>query len=59
MSIQYAVASALLRGSVDEASYLKLDDPVLLALAANVTVRAGDDFTAAFPQNRGRGDRYA
>jgi hypothetical protein len=34
MSIHYAVASALLRGSVDEASYLKLDDPALLALAA-------------------------
>jgi 2-methylcitrate dehydratase PrpD len=53
MSIHYAVASALLRGSVDEASYLELDDPVLLALAANVTVNAGEDFTAAFPAKQG------
>jgi hypothetical protein len=53
MSIHYAVASALLRGSVDEASYLKLDDPALLALAAKVTVHAGDDFTAAFPAKQG------
>jgi 2-methylcitrate dehydratase PrpD len=53
MSIHYAVASALIRGSVDEASYLKLDDPALLALAAKVTVHAGDDFTAAFPAKQG------
>jgi 2-methylcitrate dehydratase PrpD len=53
MSIHYAVASALLRGTVDEASYLKLDDPALLALAAKVTVRASDDFTAAFPGKQG------
>lgn len=53
MSIQYAVASALLRGSVDEASYVRLDDPALLALAAKVRVEAGDDFTAAFPGKQG------
>jgi len=53
MSIHYAVASALLRGSVDETSYLKLDDPALIALAAKVTVKAGDDFTAAFPARQG------
>jgi 2-methylcitrate dehydratase PrpD len=53
MSIHYAVASALLRGSVDEACYLKLDDPALLALAAKVTVEAGDEFTAAFPSKQG------
>jgi 2-methylcitrate dehydratase PrpD len=53
MSIHYAVASALLRGTVDEASYLKLDDTALLALAAKVTVEAGDDFTAAFPAKQG------
>ena len=53
MSIQYAVASALMRGSVDEASYVKLDDPALLALAAKVTVKAGDEFTAAFPAKQG------
>jgi 2-methylcitrate dehydratase PrpD len=53
MSIHYAVASALMRGTVDEASYLKLDDTALLALAAKVTVNAGDDFTAAFPGKQG------
>jgi 2-methylcitrate dehydratase PrpD len=53
MSIQYAVASALLHGSVDETSYLKLDDPARLALAAKVTVAAGDEFTAAFPLKQG------
>ena len=53
MSIHYAVASALMRGTVDETSYLKLDDPALLALAAKVTVHAGDDFTAAFPAKQG------
>jgi len=53
MSIHYAVASALLRGAVDETSYLELDDPALLALAAKVTVHAGDEFTAAFPLKQG------
>ena len=53
MSIQYAVASALMRGAVDEASYVKLDDPALIALAAKVTVHAGDEFTAAFPLKQG------
>ena len=53
MSIHYAVASALLRGAVDEASYLKLGDPALLALAAKVSIKAGDEFTAAFPGKQG------
>jgi 2-methylcitrate dehydratase PrpD len=53
MSVHYAVASALLRGSVDEASYLKLDDPALLSLASKVTVKASDQFTAAFPAKQG------
>jgi 2-methylcitrate dehydratase PrpD len=53
MSIHYAVASALLRGTVNEASYLKLDDPTVLALAAKVTVKEGDEFTAAFPAKQG------
>jgi 2-methylcitrate dehydratase PrpD len=53
MSIHYAVASALLRGAVDEVSYVKLDDPALLALAGKVTVEAGDEFTAAFPGKQG------
>ena len=53
MSIHYAVASALLRGAVDEASYVRLDDPALLALAGKVTVESGDEFTAAFPGKQG------
>ena len=53
MSIQYAVASALLRGAVDETSYLHLNDPALRALAAKVRVEAGADFTAAFPGRQG------
>lgn len=53
MSIQYAVASALLRGAVDETSYRRLDDPALLALAAKVKVEARGDFTAAFPGKQG------
>ena len=53
MSIHYAVASALLRGGVDETSYVKLDDPPLLALAAKVKVEAGDEFTASFPAKQG------
>jgi 2-methylcitrate dehydratase PrpD len=53
MSIHYAVASALLRGTVDETSYLRLDDLALLALAAKVRVEDGADFTAAFPRKQG------
>jgi 2-methylcitrate dehydratase PrpD len=53
MSIHYAVASALLRGKVDEASYLHLDDSALLALANKVTVEADPGFTAAFPAKQG------
>jgi 2-methylcitrate dehydratase PrpD len=53
MSIHYAVASALLRGKVDETSYLRLDDPALLALAAKVKVEDGAEFTAAFPAKQG------
>ena len=57
MSIQYAVASALLRGSVDEASYVRLDDPALLALAAKVTGRGGGRLHRSFPrQTGGRSD---
>jgi 2-methylcitrate dehydratase PrpD len=53
MSIQYAVASALLRGAVDETSYLHLDDVALLSLAAKVNIEARGDFTAAFPGKQG------
>ena len=53
MSIHYAVASALLDGRVDEASYAALDDPARLALAAKITVAADDAYTAAFPRQQG------
>ena len=53
MSIHYAVASALLRGSVDEASYLKLDDPALLALAAKVIGQGGRRVHRRFPWQAG------
>ena len=53
MSIHYAVASALLRGAVDETSYRRLDDPALLALAAKVNIEARGDLTAAFPGKPG------
>jgi len=53
MSIHYAVASALLRGKVDEASYVNLDDPAVLALASKVNVEADPTFTAAFPGKQG------
>jgi 2-methylcitrate dehydratase PrpD len=53
MSIHYAVASALLGGAVNEASYRNLDDAALLSLAAKIKVEARDDFTAAFPAKQG------
>lgn len=53
MSIQYAVASALARGQVDEESYRNLDDPMLLDLAAKIRLRAEDDLTAAYPARQG------
>jgi len=53
MSIQYAVAEALLRGRIDEASYGALHDARRLALAARIEVVADDDLTAAFPGRQG------
>ena len=53
MSIQFAVASALLRGRVDEASYRDLDDAALVRLAGLVTVAADREMTAAFPAAQG------
>jgi 2-methylcitrate dehydratase PrpD len=53
MSIQHAVASALLCGAVDEDSYRSLDDPKLLDLAGKVTVESDTGFTAAFPRMQG------
>ena len=53
MSIQYAVASALHRGMVDESSYRALDDPTLMRLAALVQMEPDDRLTAAFPAEQG------
>lgn len=53
MSIHFAVASALLRGTVDEAAYRRLDDPALVRLARLVKVEADRELTAAFPQAQG------
>ncbi|WP_374367217.1 MmgE/PrpD family protein [Dongia sp.] len=53
MSIHFAVASALLRGSVDEESYRTLDDPAVMRLAGMVEVEVDRDLTAAFPQAQG------
>lgn len=53
MSIQYAVASALKRGVVDEESYRRVDDAALRELANNIVVEADEGFTAAFPAKQG------
>lgn len=53
MSIHYAVASAILRKKIDEASYRNLEDPALLALAGKVTAVVDDGLTAAFPKKQG------
>lgn len=53
MSIHFAVASALLRGKVDETSYRALDDGALMHLADMVEVEADPRITAAFPKAQG------
>jgi 2-methylcitrate dehydratase PrpD len=53
MSIQYAVASALLDGKIDEASYTDLDAPARLALTGKIEIETDDAFTAAFPVRQG------
>ena len=53
MSIQYAVASALLDGKIDEASYADLGAPARLALAGKIDIETDDAFTAAFPARQG------
>jgi 2-methylcitrate dehydratase PrpD len=53
MSIHFAVASALLRGAVNEASYRQLNDPELIRLAGLVDVEADQAMTAAFPKAQG------
>lgn len=53
MSIQFAVASALLQRSVDEGSYRVLNDPALIRLAGLVGIDVAPDLTAAFPKAQG------
>lgn len=53
MSIQYAVASALLRGMIDESSYRALDDPALIRLAGLIRMEPDDELTAAYPAEQG------
>nr|WP_298688390.1 MmgE/PrpD family protein [uncultured Dongia sp.] len=53
MSIQFAVASALLRRSVDEDSYRVLNDPAIMRLAELVNIDVAPDLTAAFPMAQG------
>jgi 2-methylcitrate dehydratase PrpD len=53
MSIHFAVASALLRGDIDEEAYRTLNDPAVMRLAAMVEVEIDRDLTAAFPQAQG------
>ena len=53
MSIPHAVASALIDGRIDEASYADLDRPAVLALARRIELAADDELTAAFPKRQG------
>lgn len=53
MSIQYGVAAALVRKSVAEENYRRLDDPAVLRLAALMRLKPDPDFTAAFPAAQG------
>jgi 2-methylcitrate dehydratase PrpD len=53
MSIQYGVAAALLRGTVDEDSFRRLDDPRLLRLTRLIRLRGDSEFTSAFPTAQG------
>ena len=53
MSIQYGVAAALVRKSVAEENYRRLDDPAVLRLAALMRLKRDSDFTAAFPAAQG------
>jgi 2-methylcitrate dehydratase PrpD len=49
MSIPFCVASALVDGTVSEASFERLDRPEVLRLIAATSLQADADFTRAFP----------
>jgi 2-methylcitrate dehydratase PrpD len=53
MSIQYGVAAALVRKTVDEDSYRRLDDPAVLRLARMIRLAGDKEFTKAFPAAQG------
>jgi 2-methylcitrate dehydratase PrpD len=53
MSIQFGVAAALVRKTVDEDSYRRLDDPAVLRLARMIRLAGDQEFTAAFPAAQG------
>jgi 2-methylcitrate dehydratase PrpD len=53
MSIQYGVAAALVRGSVSEDNYRRLDDPAVLRLAVLMRLKRDSEFTTAFPSTQG------
>jgi 2-methylcitrate dehydratase PrpD len=53
MSIQYGVAAALVRKTVDQDSYRRLDDPSVLRLAGMIRLASDQEFTVAFPAAQG------
>lgn len=53
MSIQYAVAAVLVRGAVEEANYVELDDPEVARLARATDLRVDRAFEAAYPARQG------
>jgi 2-methylcitrate dehydratase PrpD len=53
MSIQYGVAAALVRKTVDEDGYRQLDNPSVLRLARLIRLVRDEAFSAAFPLAQG------
>lgn len=53
MSIQYTVAVALASGALEEASYARLDDPLLANLVGRTTLVVDAALSAAYPARQG------
>ncbi len=53
MSIQYGVAAALAAGRLSQASFDRLDDPLVARLAQATTIVEDAGFTATFPARQG------
>jgi len=53
MSIQYNVAAALLKGSVTELNFRRLDDPALHRLINMIRLEVDDEMTQAYPGRQG------